>query len=161
MIFLAFTYGESRGGAHPYPGGKASTCPNSVEKNLRFSKINRWTGTHLERPNGGTIQLNLVGNRSFTIGKRDSSWSASSSETKQTPLIHIISYIKMEVGKFSHLPGEVPFGQDKKDPPGQEQQKLPPSGFIISFIIVVSTLILVLLFASHVRELERKMHGKK
>ncbi len=52
--------------------------------------------------------------------------------------------------------------RDKELVPGQVNQRATnnhKTGFVISFIIVTITLILVLLFAAYVKRLEKKMHG--
>ena len=70
----------------------------------------------------------------------------------------IIEYIKDESTKVVSV-ADVPF-----EKPYQLQLNYTPIGyknigFIISFIVLLSTLIVVLLFAVHVKQLERKMHG--
>ncbi|MDE3214313.1 MAG: hypothetical protein KGM98_13855 [Bacteroidota bacterium] len=109
---------------------------------------------------GFSTQVDRSGIESANSGRYSFKNSIIQFREKSTNLTLLLGYLKREENQFTHF-REIPLRQGTKDPPQKDQQKLPPSGFIISFIIVVSTLILVLLFASHVRQLERKMHGKK
>jgi cytochrome c551/c552 len=70
----------------------------------------------------------------------------------------IIEYIKDESTKVVSV-ADVPFEKPYQVQPGYTPIGYKNTGFIISFIILLNTLILVLLFAVHVKQLERKMHG--
>lgn len=68
----------------------------------------------------------------------------------------VVEYIKVESIKVVNAKG----GRFEKPNELQLTPKHKQSiGFIVSFIIVIVTLILVLLFAVHVKQLEKKMHG--
>ena len=70
----------------------------------------------------------------------------------------IVEYIKDESTKVVSV-ADVPFEKPYQLQPNYTPIGYKNIGFIISFVVLISTLILVLLFAVHVKQLERKMHG--
>lgn len=70
----------------------------------------------------------------------------------------IVKYIKDESTKVVSV-ADVPFSKPFELQPNYTPIGFKNIGFIISFIMLISTLILVLLFAVHVKQLEREMHG--
>ncbi len=70
----------------------------------------------------------------------------------------VIEYVKDESTKVVAV-ADVPFERPYEVQPAYTPLDHENVGFIISYIIVISTLILVLLFAVNVKQLERKMHG--
>lgn len=70
----------------------------------------------------------------------------------------IIEYIKNESTKVISI-ADVHFEKPYQLQPDYTPIGYKNIGFIVSYIIVISTLILVLLFAVHVKQLERRMHG--
>ncbi len=81
-------------------------------------------------------------------------------ELSDDDIRNIIAYIQFQTKQIASI-GAIPM--ENNDPPveGKKPGNFHHTGFIISFIIVISTLILVLLFAVQVKRLERKMHGKE
>ncbi len=70
----------------------------------------------------------------------------------------VVEYIKEESTKVVAV-ADVPFEKPYQEQPNYSPIGSDNFGFILSYIVVVITLILVLLFAVHVKQLERKMHG--
>jgi len=70
----------------------------------------------------------------------------------------IIEYIKVESTKISPV-STSPFERPYELQPNYMPLGIQNTGFIIAFLVLVSTLILVLLFAVQVKQVERKMHG--
>jgi hypothetical protein len=73
---------------------------------------------------------------------------------------NVTNYMNLETKQITSL-SKVFHQQGQTGIEPSKQEKSAPLGFIISFAIVISTLILVLLFAAHVNRLEKKMHGRK
>jgi cytochrome c2 len=70
----------------------------------------------------------------------------------------IVEYIKDESTKIVAV-ADQPFEKPFVLQPGYMPIGYKNIGFLISFLVATGTLILVLLFAVHVKELERKAHG--
>ena len=70
----------------------------------------------------------------------------------------IVEYIKDESTKVVSKP-DVPFERPYQLQPNYTPISYKNIGFMISFFITIGTLILAMLFAVYVKQLERKMHG--
>jgi mono/diheme cytochrome c family protein len=72
----------------------------------------------------------------------------------------IVEYIKEESTKVASAAEVVPFAKPYQQQPNYTPISYKNIGFIIAFSIAIITLVLVLIFAVYVKQLERKMHEK-
>jgi mono/diheme cytochrome c family protein len=81
-------------------------------------------------------------------------------ELSDMDIRNIVSYIQYQTSQTGSL-DVIPMENNQTLHTAKKSGSFQHTGLIISFIIVISTLILVLFFANHVKRLERKMHGKE
>jgi cbb3-type cytochrome oxidase cytochrome c subunit len=135
---------------------KDSTGPAlaNVEQRHSINWIIKFVRSPSEIINGGDSSATSL------FSKFNRTMMPDHTELSDMDIRNIVSYIQYQTKQIASN-DDIRMENNQLGQTGKKPGTFQHTALIISFIIIICTLILVMFFANHVKSLERKMHGKE